>query len=82
MYAAGFPTSRQQPVLIDFDNSIYSNGIKNTYSITAAAGYEFPHDVRIDADIDFGRSSEFDHEVKGLIKLTYVFGSKGGHSEK
>ena len=24
MYAAGFPTSRQQPVLIDFDNSIFS----------------------------------------------------------
>jgi len=67
---------------VDFDNGIYSNGMKNTYSVTAAAGYDFPHNVRVAADIDFSRSSDFDHEVKGLIQVTYAFGSKGGQSEK
>jgi hypothetical protein len=59
---------------IYFDNSI--NGIHNTYSIAVAAGYDFSPKVRVAADVDFLRSSDFDQEFRGLIKVTYVFDSE------
>jgi hypothetical protein len=59
---------------VDFDSSI--NGRKNTYSVAAAAGYDFPQGVRVAADIDFLRSTDMDHELRGLIKVVYAFDSE------
>ncbi|WP_324085275.1 hypothetical protein [Geomonas sp.] len=67
---------------VDYDNGIYSNGVKNTFAVTWAAGYAFTKSLKVAADVDFFRSSEFVNGVEGLIKLTYAFGSKGGQSEK
>jgi hypothetical protein len=67
---------------VDYDNGIYSNGVKNTFDVTWAAGYAFTKNLKVSGDIDFFRSSEFVNGVEGLIKLTYAFGSKGGQSEK
>lgn len=60
---------------VDFDNSI--NRISNTYAITAAAGYDFPRNVRVAADIDYARTIDTDNDVRGLFKVIYVFGSEG-----
>lgn len=67
---------------VNYDNGIYSNGVKNTWSVTAAAGYAFTKNLKVAADIDVSRSSEFVNGVEGLLKVTYAFGSKGGQSEK
>ena len=58
-----------------FDNDI--NGRKNTYSLAAAAGYNFVPQLRVAADVDFIRSSDFDHEFRGLIKVIYAFERRG-----
>lgn len=66
---------------IDFDNS--TNGIHNSYSAAAAAGYNFAEGLRVAANVDFLKSPEFDQEVKGFLKLTYAFDfGKEGKSEK
>jgi hypothetical protein len=59
---------------VDYDNSI--NGRKNTYSFSAAAGYDFVQNFRVAADIDFSRTSDFDSDVTGLVKVIYAFDSE------
>lgn len=56
---------------IHFDDSI--NGMHNTYAFAAAVGYDVTKGVRVAADVDYLRSPDFDHEVKGLLKATYAF---------
>lgn len=59
-----------------------ASGTKNTYSVSAAVGYEIAERWKVAADIDYAKSADFDHEVKGLMKLTYsfdkAFGAEGG----
>lgn len=57
---------------VDFDSSI--NGRENTYSLAAAAGYDFSRNLRVVGDIDYQKSTDFDHELRGLIKVSYAFG--------
>ena len=57
---------------VDFDSSI--NGTSNTYSLAAAAGYDFNRSLRVTADLDYLRSADFDHELRGLVKVSYAFG--------
>lgn len=57
---------------VDFDRGI--NGRENTYSLAAAAGYDFSQNLRVAADVDYLRSTDFDHELRGLIKVSYAFG--------
>jgi hypothetical protein len=54
------------------------DSLKNTFSITGAAAYEITEQIRLAADVDYGRTTEFDNEVKGLVKLTYAFDTKHG----
>lgn len=66
---------------IDFDDS--TNGVHNSYSVAAAAGYSCGKGLRVAADVDFLKSPDFDQEVKGLLKVTYAFDfGKEGKSEK
>ena len=57
---------------VDFDSSI--NGRNNTYSLAVAAGYDFNPSLRVTGDIDYIKSADFDHELRGLIKVSYAFG--------
>ena len=52
------------------------NGTKNTYTFTAAAGYDFPENVRVAADIDYSRTIDYDNDLRGLIKVIYAFDSE------
>lgn len=61
---------------VNYDSPI--NGIKNAYSVAAAAGYEITAKLRVAADIDYSKSPDFDNEVRGLVKLSYAFDAKFG----
>lgn len=57
---------------IDFDSGFI--GRSNTYSLAAAAGYDLRRGLRATADIDYVRSADFDHELRGMVKVIYAFG--------
>lgn len=61
---------------VNYDRSI--NGIKNAYTVVAAAGYEITAQLKVAADIDYSKSPDFDNEVRGLVKLSYAFDAKFG----
>jgi hypothetical protein len=49
------------------------NGRKNTFSLSAAAGYDVSRRLRVAADLDFLRSVDSDHEIRALVKAMYAF---------
>jgi hypothetical protein len=59
---------------IRYDNEI--NGVKNAITVLGSASYEVTESVKIGADVDYSRNPDFNNEVKGLIKLTYLFDTK------
>lgn len=59
---------------IGYDRKI--NNVRNAYEIKGAASYEFSGNLKVGADIDYSQNPDFDNEVKGLVKLTYVFDLK------
>lgn len=66
-------------VSLDFIDLYYDskiNDIKNTLYVVAASSYEISEALKIGVDIDYSRNPDFDNEVQGLVKLTYVFDSK------
>ena len=70
---------------VNYDSAI--NGITNTYSASGALSYAITDNLKLAADINYMKSSDFDKEVTGLVKVTYTFdkkfGSEGGaKSEK
>ncbi len=75
---------------IDATNTNYDkeiSGIKNSYAITGAVGYEINRKLKIGADMEFSRNPDFSGEVRGLVKATYTFDTKfaaegGTKSEK
>lgn len=56
---------------LNYDNRI--NGVRNAYTFAGAASYEINKNLKIGADVDYSKNPDFDNEVKGLIKLTYLF---------
>ncbi len=56
---------------VAFDSSI--NGIKNSYIIAAGASYAITPELEIGGSVDYSESPEFNSEVTGLLKLTYMF---------
>jgi hypothetical protein len=72
---------------IDHNYDAATNGVKNAFSVTAAAAYEVSEHFKVSADLDYGQNPDFDNETKAFVKLTYVFSSKqaaegGAKSEK
>jgi hypothetical protein len=72
-------------LMVSYDKDI--NGIKNSYSITGGAGYEFSKKLKVGADVEYSRNPDFDNEVRALVKATYTFDTKfaaegGTKSEK
>jgi len=45
-------------------------------TVAAAASYEINESLKVGADVDYSHNPDFDNEVKGLVKITYVFDSK------
>ena len=70
---------------VNYDRDI--DGIKNTYTVTAAAGYEVNRKLKLGADIEYSRNPDFNNEVRGLVKAIYTFDTRvaaegGTKSEK
>lgn len=72
---------------LDFTNVGYDsriNGVRNSYALAGSAGYEFGQRVKLGADMEYSQSPDFDNEVRGLLKVTYLFDTKRseGRSKK
>jgi hypothetical protein len=69
---------------IHFDKSI--NGVTDSYTVTGSAGYEINEKLKVGADLEYSGNPEYYRELKGLVKLTYMFDTKfsdgRGKSEK
>jgi hypothetical protein len=70
---------------VHYDKSI--DGIRSSYAIIGAAGYEINRKLKVGADVEYARNPEFDKEVRALARLTYTFDTKfvaegGTKSEK
>lgn len=64
---------------LDFTNVEYDkriNGVRNSFALTGSAGYEFGQRVKLGADMEYSQSPDFDNEVRGLLKVTYLFDTK------
>ena len=60
--------------LVHFDKD--TNGVISAYELTLAGAYELTEQLKFAADVDFGRNSDFDSEIKGFFKLVYAFDTK------
>lgn len=61
---------------INYDSTAGTNGVKNAVTVVAGGQYEFTKSVKLGASIDYSHNPLFDNEVKGLVKLTYLFDTK------
>lgn len=52
------------------------NGIRNSYSVTGAAGYELSRRFKLGADLEYSRNPDFNNEVRAIVKALYTFDSK------
>lgn len=59
---------------VNYDSKI--NGEKYAYTVAGAASYEFNRKLKLGADVDYSHNPDLDNEVKGLVKLTYVFDTR------
>jgi hypothetical protein len=61
---------------LNYDNTVIMNSVKNAVTVVAAGSYEFNKNLRLGASIDYSHNPLFDNEVRGLVKLTYLFDFK------
>jgi len=61
---------------LNYDTSAGMNGIKNVLTIVAASSYELSHKLKIGADVEYSKNPDFDNDLRGLVKLTYLFDTK------
>lgn len=62
---------------VSYDSPI--NGRKDNYSASLAAVYDLTEAWKVGADVEYAHDSDFDNDVRALVKLLYHFGSaKGG----
>lgn len=72
---------------INYDDSKSMNNVKHAVTAVAASSYEISQSLKISGNIEYSKNPDFDNEVKGLVKLTYLFDTKhaaegGTKSEK
>jgi hypothetical protein len=60
----------------NFDSTTDMNGIHNSVTVVAAGSYEFSRILQLGASVDYSHNPLFDNELKGLVKLTYLFDVK------
>lgn len=61
---------------LNYDNTVIMNSVKNAVTVVAAGSYEFNKNLQLGASVDYSHNPLFDNEVKGLVKLTYLFDVK------
>jgi hypothetical protein len=65
---------------VNYDSAI--NGIKSTYSVSGVLAYAVTDNLKLAADVNYMKDTNFDNAVTGLVKVTYAFdkkfGSEGG----
>jgi len=61
---------------LNYDSTLGTNNVRNAVTVAAAASYEINESLKVGADVDYSHNPDFDNEVKGLVKITYVFDSK------
>lgn len=62
--------------VIDLNYDKRMNKEKNALTIVAATSYEISNSLKIRADVEYSKNPYFNNEVKGLLKLTYLFNTK------
>lgn len=69
---------------VHYDRSL--NGVRDSYAITGAATYDLNARLKFGANIEYSKNPDFDNEVRGLVRVTYMFDTKRsegrGKSEK
>ena len=58
---------------LNYDDDARMNGVDHAIALVAAGTYEINKDLRVGASLDYSHNPFFDHELKGLAKLTYLF---------
>ena len=56
---------------VQYDSPI--NGIRNTYAVSAAVGYEVTPALQVSGDVEYSRTTDSDNALAGLFKLVYRF---------
>jgi hypothetical protein len=60
-------------ITLNYDEPV--NGIRSSYAITGALAHTFDKKVKVGADLEYSRTPDFDHEVRGLLKMSYLLDS-------
>jgi len=58
-------------ITLMYDKSVA--GVKNSYIVTGAASHAFGKKVKVGADIEYSRTPDFDNQLRGILKLSYLF---------
>ncbi|RJQ53355.1 MAG: hypothetical protein C4526_06825 [Nitrospiraceae bacterium] len=77
--AYGYKSFGKTGVTVDLFDVSYDkkiNDVKNAYAAVVAAGYDLSENVRVAADLEYGRNPFFDDELKLFLKLLYRFGDR------
>jgi hypothetical protein len=61
---------------VEYDSQI--NGIRSTYAVSAAVGYEVTPALKVSGDVEYSRTSDSNNAVAGLFKLVYRFDTNFG----
>lgn len=56
-----------------YDSEARMNQDRNSVTVVAAGSYELNPALRLGASVDYSNNPLFDDELKGLVKLTYLF---------
>lgn len=58
---------------VNYDDSARMNDVENALAVVAAGSYEINKNLQLGASVDYSHNPFFDNELKGLVKLTYLF---------
>lgn len=58
-------------IALMYDKSI--NSIKESYTVVSSAAYTFGRKVKVGADLEYSRTPDFDSQLTGMVKLSYMF---------
>lgn len=58
---------------LNYDSEARMNEDRNSVTVVAAGSYELNPALRLGASVDYSNNPFFDDELKGLVKLTYLF---------
>ncbi len=69
-----------QEILVTYKEEM--NGVKNSYTGSAAAGYSFNAKARLAADVQYAKTPDFNRDVRGMLTFAYHFDMKSEGKKK